>query len=185
MRHWKVTWCVSLNISISMCGCGVIVPVRIGTWHLQSSRVSIITIHYPFGDQAHTSGDTSIHHQAKVVDIDYKCFYLHSWLGCIELHNNLCGLTFPCVRMDAWCWEIFAHLANASPQSPVPGSLGREQSKHLLANIELGWAPLGVVIYIITRADSFIGASVYPAQVTTPIVLTPPRSKLELETKVK
>ena len=67
-------------------------------------------------------------------------------------------------------------MANASPQSPVPGSLGREQSKHLLANIELGWAPPGVVIYIITRADSFIGASVYPAQVTTPIVLTPPRS---------
>ena len=73
-------------------------------------------------------------------------------------------------------------MANASPQSPVPGSLGREQSKHLLANIELGWAPLGVVRYIITRADSFIGASVYPAQVTTPIVLTPARS-LELQTK--
>ena len=124
--------------------CALIVPVRIGSWHLQSSRVSIITIHYPSGDQAHTSGDTSNHLKAKVVYKDYRYFYLQS---CNSLHNTLCGLTYPCVLcIDAWCWQIFAHLANVSPQSPQSPAPWVESRANIRWLILSCGAPLGVVI---------------------------------------
>ena len=117
-------------------------------WVLTSAVQQSLNHHYPSTIHLATN-TTSNQHEAiearMLIDLEFYIAHLHSLL--FALHDTLCGLTFPCVLcIDAWCWQIFAHLANVSPQSPQSPAPWVESRANIRWLILSCGAPLGVVI---------------------------------------